>query len=123
MIYCDMDSVLVDPNHQDFSMRGWRPEGRILWEHLKLKKGVMLVSWARTGAEYQRIHNEKLKWIEREMPRSKAIILEDGISKGSVCQPDDILIDGNIKHKRAWLKAGGRFIQFETARQTIAELK
>ena len=37
--------------------------------------------------------------------------------------PGDVLVDDYLRYKDLWEKAGGRFVQHLTAKQTIEELK
>ena len=111
MIYIDMDGVLVKPQGEDFAKRPWFPQGRILWGRLAHFSPTLL-SWGRTGAEFERISKEKREWVDREMGKHVPLIVLPDTPKAEVCKADDILIDDGLKHKEPWEKAGGIFVHF-----------
>ena len=121
MLYIDMDGVLVEPDSEDFSRRSWRSGGRELWaavRHLPL----VLLSWGRTGSEYERILREKREWVTRELgPSVVAIVLPD-TPKAAHCKPGDILIDDAVKHGEPWFAAGGVFIHHKNVADTLRQL-
>jgi plasmid maintenance system antidote protein VapI len=105
-------------NHKDFFRNlQVHPEGKKLYEALHHLHPVILTGCPPGGwAEPQ-----KLAWAREHFPDAK-IICCLAKNKRDYMRPGDILIDDYLKYRELWIEAGGHFIHFQNAEQTLREL-
>lgn len=65
---------------------------------------------------------DKVLMVHRELGADVRVITCRPSEKAKYCQPGDVLIDDWEKHKKLWLKAGGKWITHTSAESSIAQL-
>lgn len=93
-------------------------DGKMLWNYIKKYNPSILSSPSRR--KESRI-GKKL-WVKKHLPRTELILCEAS-QKKKYAHPGAILIDDRVSNINQWIKAKGIGILFESAHQTIQELK
>ncbi len=122
MIYCDLVGVLIQQTgRHGFARMPWTPTGRRLWDYIRHEKPVLVSECRLEG--YESIYSQLREWVDTNINKDvKLYCMQDGVPKSVACQGGDILIDDNHKCREPWQKAGGVFIHFISADQTIQTL-
>lgn len=148
IIYCDMDSVLVDFDRgyqelagmttQQADAKGveafwdpiskagakfwitlkWMPDGKQLWDYIKKYNPILLSAPSREESSKL----GKRVWVKRELPGVK-LILRYASQKQEYASPTSILIDDRQKNIDQWEAAGGIGILHTSTANTIEQLK
>lgn len=143
-IYVDMDGVLADFNaHYEklFGYRPQRPDGtdwrlvngaedfyinmrempdlNTLWDRLYPHNPIILTG---IPSQIDAAENDKRRWAAAHLTSDTRIICCQAKDKYRYCMPGDLLIDDYVRHKQAWLNAGGIWITHTSALDTCRQL-
>jgi hypothetical protein len=139
IVFCDLDGVLVDfesgvekltgkhPDDQDaknlwirinrasnfFETLEWLPEGRRLWEYMRLLDIEPIIL---TGSTSEKISNQKIKWCQDHLGSQVQVICCRTKDKPLYCIQGSILIDDRDKVKAGWEDNGGKFFLFSSSK-------
>lgn len=135
IVFCDLDGVLVDfesgvekltgkhPDDQDaknlwirinrahnfFETLDWLPEGRQLWEYMRLLEIEPIIL---TGSTSEKISVQKRNWCRNNLGSHVQVICCKTKDKPMYCIQGSILIDDRDKVKSGWEENGGKFLLF-----------
>lgn len=147
MIFCDMDGVLVDFDHEFERNHGILPyklpreqlwqivlETKDYWVNLpKLKDADKLVNHLSkygfkilTGLPaygYDKAEKEKRLWMKKHYNKEDGVICCLSKDKQNFGKPKDILIDDREPNILKWEEMGGIGILHRSAEETIRKLK
>lgn len=111
-------SVITNIGEKFWSEMEWMPEGKNLWDYIKLYKPILLS--APSSHHSSRIG--KQKWVEKNLPGVK-LILASRVNKQNYAGYNKILIDDNKTTINEWKSNSGIGILFKSTPQVIDELK
>ena len=147
VLYCDLDGVLADfeegvklitkkyPKDLDrkymwmrirkmpnfYANLPWMPEGKALWEAIKIYNPVILTGCPKGGWS----ENDKLSWCARELGSHIKVITCETQDKPDYCNEGDILIDDRDVIKDKWIEKGGKYVHYASGNleHYISEIK
>jgi hypothetical protein len=134
VLYCDLDGVLADfeegvktitnkyPKDLDrkymwmrirktpnfYANLPWMPEGKTLWEAIKIYNPVILTGCPKGGWS----EDDKRTWCARELGPDIKVITCETQDKPDYCNEGDILIDDRDVIKDEWIAKGGKYVHY-----------
>ena len=134
VLYCDLDGVLADfeegvktitnkyPKDLDrkymwmrirktpnfYANLPWMPEGKTLWEAIKIYNPVILTGCPKGGWS----EDDKRTWCARELGPDIKVITCETQDKPDYCNEGDILIDDRDVIKDKWIAKGGNYVHY-----------
>jgi len=134
VLYCDLDGVLADfeegvktitnkyPKDLDrkymwmrirktpnfYANLQWMPEGKILWEAIKIYNPIILTGCPKGGWS----EDDKRTWCTRELGPDIKVITCETQDKPDYCNEGDILIDDRDVIKDKWIAIGGKYLHY-----------
>jgi hypothetical protein len=134
VLYCDLDGVLADfeegvktiinkyPKDLDrkymwmrirktpnfYANLPWMPEGKTLWEAIKIYNPVILTGCPKGGWS----EDDKRTWCARELGPDIKVITCETQDKPDYCNEGDILIDDRDVIKDKWIAKGGKYVHY-----------
>lgn len=107
-----------------FSELEWHPEGKKLWEYIKDKPRIQILSsLGRTNPDKEATRRAKLKWLKEHGITIPSNFSQKASDKQAWADSKAILIDDYDKNIKDWNEKGGIAIQFKTADEAIKKLE
>jgi hypothetical protein len=134
ILYCDLDGVLVDfekgvkermkkyphelnqtnmwitlrktPNF--YANLPWMPEGKALWDAIKIYNPVILTGCPRGGWS----EDDKRSWCARELGADIKVICCETKNKPDFCTEGDVLIDDRDVIMDKWIAKKGKYVHY-----------
>ena len=140
-IFVDMDGVLADFDAHHEAVFGVRPDkiaDNVDWSAVRAVEGFYLAMppmpdltalWGVLGRHspivltgVPRSVDNKRAWVREHLGSTVPVWCCRSSEKYKFADPGDLLIDDWEKYKHLWIGAGGRWITYQNAAETIREL-